>query len=163
MPSLAIKISADLAEAARTAAAAAERSLTAQIEHWARMGKKMDEQLTGAAMMAYKSAASDNAAIREPAHQEEIEAVLAKLRQPGYATMVAKASRDLDVHEVLYGGDPEGSDLIVAHYRDGRKVKGRLVGRKFVLGAASKLVAKPAVISRAVSPQREKTTTRHAG
>ena len=104
-------------------AAIADRSLTAQIEHWARMGKKMDEQITGAAMMAFKSAAPGQE-VEDQAQRSEIEAVLAKLRQPGYAEMVARGSHDLDVHEVLYGADPDGSDWIVAHYRDGRKVKG---------------------------------------
>lgn len=131
MPSLAIKIDAALAEEARAAAAIADRSLTAQIEHWARMGKKMDEQITGAAMMAFKSAAPGQE-VEDQAHRSEVEAVLAKLRQPGYAEMVARASHDLDVHEVLYGADPDGSDWIVAHYRDGRKVKGRMVKRVFV-------------------------------
>lgn len=157
MASLAIKISADLATAARAAAELADRSLTAQIEHWARMGKKMDEQVTGGAMMAFKRTAGGTATIQEPAYREEIETVLAQLRQPGFATKVALAARDLEIHEVLYGADPDGTGLIVAHYRDGRKTKGRMVNRVFEPQETVQRVAKSTAKTRTAELPRLKT------
>jgi ParD-like antitoxin of type II bacterial toxin-antitoxin system len=130
MPSLAIKISADLAAAARAAAEAAERSLTAQIEHWARMGKKLDEQVTGGAMMAFKRSEGGSGTMEEPAHRMEIEAVLAQLRQPGFATQAALASGFL-MGRTTYGGDPNEPGVILRYEANGTETRGRMVDGVF--------------------------------
>lgn len=55
MSTVAIKISAELAAATRAAAKAADRSLTGQIEHWAKIGRGAEEKLTAREIISLKA------------------------------------------------------------------------------------------------------------
>lgn len=63
-----VKLSGDLIEEARTASAALHRSLTAQIEHWATIGRIAEAHLSGDALRSLVSKAGGPLKI---AHAEE--------------------------------------------------------------------------------------------
>lgn len=128
MSSLAIKISSDLATAARQAAAHADRSLTAQVEHWARLGQVADQQLTGSAMLALKH---PDHAVSKPEDQAEILALLENLRQPGWATKKALESGFLDGRTVT-GSDPRDPSILVRRDAKGVETRGTLIDGEFV-------------------------------
>jgi hypothetical protein len=126
MSSVAIKITSSIADAARAAAKLADRSLTAQIEHWARLGMDADEKLTGSAMMAMKRGDWESSA--KPQDLAEIQSYLAQLSAPGEATKLALASGFLD-GKTTYSLE-DGS--MVRTNPDGSETRGRMDGKEFI-------------------------------
>ncbi|MEM9481602.1 MAG: hypothetical protein AAGA58_18280, partial [Verrucomicrobiota bacterium] len=55
MPSVAVKVSGDLASAAKEAAGWADRSQAGQIEHWARLGAGIESHLSAKQVKALKT------------------------------------------------------------------------------------------------------------
>ena len=54
-----VKVADELVEAAREAAALASRSVAKQIEHWARLGRAVEELVKTADVTAFKAQAAD--------------------------------------------------------------------------------------------------------
>lgn len=54
-----VRLSADLAARARTAAATQERSLTEQVEHWARLGQVVEDAILAATVQRLKARSHD--------------------------------------------------------------------------------------------------------
>lgn len=128
MSSVALKISASIAQAAREAALVADRSLTAQIEHWARLGMEVDEKLTGSAMQAIKRGRWETQAT--PRDQEEIRSYLSSLSVPGTATAVALASGFLK-GQTTYSVEPTEPGVIVRTNPNGTRTRGKMRGKEF--------------------------------
>lgn len=126
MSSVAIKITSSIADAARAAAKLADRSLTAQIEHWARLGMDADEKLTGSAMMAMKQGDWETSA--NPQNLAEIRFYLAQLSTPGKATELALASGFLNGKTTYNSED----GIVVRTNPDGAESRGRMNGKEFI-------------------------------
>jgi hypothetical protein len=54
-----VRLSADLAARARTAATTQERSLTEQVEHWARLGQVVEDAILAATVKRLKARSHD--------------------------------------------------------------------------------------------------------
>lgn len=121
MPSsIPLRINSDLVNAARTEAELAERPVTAQIEHWAKLGRVLDHVLSGSSVLKVKE--------RELVH--DLGEVIA-LSQT--AAGRAKARELILAHgKPTYAADPEDSTILIERKPDGSTRRGRFVQRQFV-------------------------------
>jgi hypothetical protein len=123
-----VKLSDALVDAARETAAAADRSMASQIEHWANLGRVVEQGLKTGSVLALKSgAASLEQAL--PAGDEGT-AILDALTRAMSADARATVAREFQ-GKVRYGTDPAFPGCIVRLEPDGRRTPGRLVGREF--------------------------------
>jgi hypothetical protein len=128
-----VKLSDELVESARQEAASTDRSITGQIEHWAKIGRSVETVLRHEDIQALKRAPAD-ATLTVPARRA-VKAVLA-----GLVTNNAKgtlASR-LKAGRVVYQSDPKGSGLTERIEANGTRTLGRLVNRRFGPARASR-------------------------
>ena len=125
-----VKLSDDLVTLARAEAAAANRSIAAQVEHWARVGRAVERVLEHADTLALKQADSLPEAFPE---EQRRRAVLAALEDvatsPDRAAAVAHVRRG---NRPVYGTDPAHPGLVVRIDPDGTRVPGRFENRRFV-------------------------------
>ncbi|MCC5807086.1 MAG: hypothetical protein JJU00_12230 [Opitutales bacterium] len=128
--SSAIKISSKLAETARAAATDNDRSLTGQVEHWARLGKAVEPLLDSRAVAALKKYDGHLDKIEETAEKARLLNLLDQLRtDPPYATATAALAAP---GHPLYEADPTDPEGIVQILPDGTRRNGRLIERTFV-------------------------------
>lgn len=131
-----VKLSDSLIEAAREAAPAAHRSLAAQVEHWATLGRAIEGSLT-----SEESAILKGHAVREPMARPYVPtttanpahilvAALERTMGPGFAAQV-RASLDKQ-QGPKYGPHPDYPGYLVQRNADGTLTPGRMVKRKFV-------------------------------
>ena len=118
---LPIKISEILALAARTEAAVFERSIASQVEHWAQIGRAV-EQVLGhdqiAALKRQAGTAEFSDAMRKASSEAGQRRVLEHLRKLGGPR---------------YSIDPTRRGGIVRIDADGSRTRGRFVRRKFIV------------------------------
>ncbi len=126
--STAIKVSESLAEEARTAAQDADRSLTGQVEHWARLGKAIEPLLTTKTITALKKW-SDLTPEEEAVEKQRL---LEALEQFSHAPARVLRDRLGLAGQTLYEVDPSDSERIIQVLPDGRRVRGQFVDRVFV-------------------------------
>ena len=127
-----VKISDTLLEAAREAAPLANRSVTAQIEHWAALGRSVEGSLTTDQATTLKRA------VREPAAHYAIsnETVAAALAQ-ALGKALSSASRAEFRAELAalgqpsYGTDPALPGFVVRNNPDGTRTAGRWINGDF--------------------------------
>lgn len=134
MPSpVAIKVSASFAESVRTAASAADRSLTGQIEHWAKLGRAAEEVMPAPVAAALKSSGGNLAAIEDEPLRERVLEALRTLREGRHY----EGTRDylFGLGQPLFEADPDDPAGLVQVFKDGRRVKGRMDGKQFVASA----------------------------
>jgi len=119
-----VKLSNDLVHAAREEAQATDRSITAQIEHWAKLGRAVEVALPHAEALALKV---DPEA---PSRFARVRAVLGRVaRSDDRDTVLAElAASGLPVYEA----DPLDAGKIVQVDREGCRIEGRFEGRQFV-------------------------------
>jgi hypothetical protein len=126
-----VKLPDDLVRVARAEAEATSRSLTAQVEHWARLGRAVESALLHEDALALKRTGGD---VRSAfAGERKREAVLALLdaiagspERSGVAARVRRSAK------AVYGTDPEFPGMIVRIEPDGTHTPGRLENRRFV-------------------------------
>jgi hypothetical protein len=129
MSTVAIKISAELAAATRLAAKAADRSLTGQIEHWAKIGRAAEEKLTAGAISALKQ----NSAGTQGAHEKSWEELVSALESVHQGDHFAATRTYLtELRQPLYEADPTDPEGIIQVKPDGSRTPGRMVKRQFV-------------------------------
>jgi hypothetical protein len=68
-----VRLSADLAERARSAASTQERSLTEQVEHWARLGQAVEDAVLAATVQRLKARSHDAELSERLAHAKTAE------------------------------------------------------------------------------------------
>jgi hypothetical protein len=122
-----VKLSDELVASARKEAASADRSITGQIEHWARIGRSVETVLRYQDVQPLKGSPAD-ATLTVPARRA-VQAVLERLvteRDRGALASRLKAGR------VVYQSDPAGSGLTERVSPDGTRTLGRLANRHFV-------------------------------
>ena len=130
-----VKISDALMEAARAAADLAHRSVAAQIEHWATLGRAIEGQLTaqqsGELVQGVREARATygtpplNAAIAE-----RLADALASARDGSFGRQVDSALRESG--RTLYGSHPDFPGKLVRMSPDGSLTPGKMVDRKFL-------------------------------
>lgn len=126
---LPVKLSDALVKLARMEAEAADRSLTAQIEHWARLGRSAEAALRHEDVLALKRTEGDlRRAFPGASTRQAIHTLLRRIA----ATNRTELARALTHGRVAYQSDPGGSRLIMRIEPDGRRTLGRFEKRRFV-------------------------------
>jgi hypothetical protein len=115
-----VRLSAQLAERARKAAELQDRSLTQQVEHWARLGEIMEAAINGSTERRLKGASYD------PKLKERIAA--AEAPDAGHRTMEHVFSRG----GPWYGTAPDDPTVVVRRNLDGSQTRGKIVNGEFV-------------------------------
>jgi hypothetical protein len=127
---LPVKLSETLVAAARSEAKATNRSITAQVEHWARLGCAVEATLSHGDMLALKLSGGDIAGAFDAAKKEEI---LELLREVASSTDRSAVKELIGAGEqAVYTTDPDHPGMLVRVEPDGTRVVGKLEGRNFV-------------------------------
>lgn len=130
-----VKLSDELVRLARKEAQAADRSITAQIEHWAKLGRSVETALRHEDVLALKEAGGDlQRAFPGPSRQE----VYALLQGVAAETDRAELARRLRQGRVVYQSDPRGSGAIERIEPDGTRAIGRIHDRRFAAARRSR-------------------------
>jgi hypothetical protein len=122
-----VKLSDELVASARKEAASTDRSITGQIEHWAKIGRSVEAVLGHQDVQSLKRSPAD--ATLTVAGRRAVQAVLARLVTE--KSRAALASR-LKAGRVVYQSDPAGSGLIERVSPDGTHTLGLLANRRFI-------------------------------
>ena len=117
-----VKLSDDLVKDARQEAEAADRSLTSQIEHWARLGRKVERVLRYEEVLDLKRAGDAPVA---PTRR----AILAALRRIASGAARTELAATLRDGRTVY--QDAGDGRVERIERDGTRTVGRLVNRRF--------------------------------
>jgi hypothetical protein len=125
-----VKLSDALVEDARAEANATSRSITAQIEHWARLGRSMEKVLPHDDALAIKNYGGDlKVAFPDAPSRERIAALLREISNGAGRRELSQA---LIANGPVYQSDPAGSGAIERIEPNGRRTLGRLENRRFV-------------------------------
>jgi len=128
-----VKLSDPLVDAARDAAELAHRSLAAQIEHWATLGRAIEGRLNAdqAATLAHS--------VREPStpyrsRPEHLNAAVATALSTALSPRTQRAFADelLGSPGPTFSADPALPGCIVRENPDGSRTPGRWVSNRFV-------------------------------
>jgi len=115
-----LRIDSELVNLARNSGALHDRPPTAQIEHWAKLGRVLDSVLSGASV----------AHVKQLSRVDDLEAILALTQMPEGQ---AKARAVIARHKgPIYTADPEKPDVIIEKSPDGTSRPGRFINRQFV-------------------------------
>ena len=126
-----VKLSDELVLSARLEAEAADRSITAQIEHWAKLGRAAEVALGYTEAIALKRSRGDTAtAFDSPTARDAVMRVLGTLASSGDRREVKAAVRASG--KAIYGTDSAHPGLVVREDPDGTRKLGRFVNRKFI-------------------------------
>ncbi len=131
MRTVGVKVSQELADAARETARWADRSLAGQIEHWARLGRSVEGAMSGDAAIALKRSGGDPESVREDpqAVQAVMDALDALRKSMPYKKIREHIARS---DGPLYEVDPDDPHGVVQVMPDGSRVRGRIEDRAFV-------------------------------
>ena len=124
--SMPVKLSDDLVRDARQEAKAADRSITSQIEHWARLGRKVESVLRHEDVLNLKRASDDDAVVPPPTRRS----VLAALRRIAASGARTQLGATLMEGRTVYQDAGEGR--IERIEPDGTRAVGRFVNRRFI-------------------------------
>ena len=119
-----LKLSDDLVNEARHEAEAADRSLTSQIEHWARVGRSVESALRHEDVLTLKRTAEGRLA--PPTRR----ALLAVLRRIASGVVRGDLSAALKEGRTVY--QDAGNGRVERIERDGTRTVGRFVNRHFM-------------------------------
>jgi hypothetical protein len=142
-----VKLSSELVAAAREAARLAHRSTAAQIEHWAALGRSMEDHLTLRESNTLKLSVQEpvTAYATDPEVQRIGQRLASALAHSLTATGQAEARGALDTLSwPQYGTHEAYPGHVVEHSRDGRLVPGSFVDGKFVPATLPATRGKPA-------------------
>src|SRR5262245_46174711 len=145
-----VKVSDRLLALAREHAKSTHRSATAQIEHWATLGRGIEVLVAYSQVLALKRAGQ---ALPVPTFvtPDEIHDLLERLA--GDADREAVKARIRSGGMPIYEADPAHPGLIVEVQADGTRTPGRLEGRRFVpVGVEGRRVAPARVEGQRVAP-----------
>jgi hypothetical protein len=125
-----VKVADTLLEAARQAAAESHRSMAAQIEHWALLGRAVEQVLVTGDVLALKRSEGHLDAEQRQGLIETLAQALDPQRQD-----IARAAIGIR-DAVRYETDPALPGLLIQIQPDGTRTAGRLVNRQFVPAVA---------------------------
>ena len=124
-----VKVSDQLLALARQEARGTHRSATAQIEHWATLGRAVEVLVAYRDVLALKRA-GQTLPIPTFVRREEVQGLLARLVED-----VDREKVKARIHAAgppLYTTDPDYPSMIVEIQADGTRIPGYLEGRRFV-------------------------------
>ena len=124
-----VKVSDRLLALAKQEAAGTHRSATAQIEHWATLGRGVEVLVAYREVLALKRA-GQTLPIPTFVRREDVHDLLA-----GLVNDADRASVKARIHAAgtpLYTTDPDHPGMIVEIQADGSRIPGSLEGRRFV-------------------------------
>lgn len=131
---LPVKISDRLLARAREEAKGVHRSITAQIEHWATLGRAV-EVVTAYRDVFMLKRVGEGLSMPRWVRREDIEAVLERLVQDPDRESVKASIRAGG--GPLYEADPDDPTGVIEVAPDGRRTRGRFEGRTFVPAGAN--------------------------
>lgn len=123
---LPVRLSDALVSCARDEALAADRSMTAQIEHWAKLGRAVESVLRHGDVRAIKASLA-----RSPKGSRR-KAVRAAVAQAIDADKNLARAKIRAAGQAVYGTDPRWPGRIVRIDADGKRTPGRFDNRRFV-------------------------------
>src|SRR6267378_5834060 len=124
-----VKISDRLLERAKAEAKGAHRSVTAQIEHWATLGRAV-EVMTGHREVLALKRAGERLAMPRYVSPQEIHDLLTRITSdPDRESVKARIRAG---GGPIYSGDPDDPDGVIQIAPDGRRTRGRFEGATFV-------------------------------
>ena len=120
MSSVPLRIDSELVNLARTSGALFDRPPTAQIEHWAKLGRVLDSVLSGESV----------AKVKQRGNVSELDQVVAwsqseKGRKKALALIAKHAGP-------VYETDPAAPHVVIERRADGSSRRGRFANRQFV-------------------------------
>jgi hypothetical protein len=124
-----VKISDRLLARAKQEARDSHRSVTAQIEHWAMLGRAV-EVMAGHRDVLMLKRAGERLAMPSWVRRDEVEAALTHLLHDSDRESVKARIRAGG--GPLYEADPEDTERVIQIAADGRRTRGRFEGRTFV-------------------------------
>jgi len=122
--STSLKLSDDLVKDARHEADVADRSLTSQIEHWARIGRIVEKHLRHEDVLALKSAG--DRVLAPPTRR----ALLAALQRIAVGDNLPELAARLKERRTVY--QDAGDGRVERIQSDGTRTVGRFVDRRFI-------------------------------
>jgi hypothetical protein len=122
-----VKLSNELVESARRESTSTDRSITGQIEHWAKIGRSVEAVLGHEQVRALK-VSPGQVTLGGPVRR----AVQAALERAAAEEDRGALARRLKRGRVVYQSDPAGSGLTERIDPAGTRTLGRLVNRRFV-------------------------------
>lgn len=126
---VAIKVSAELAATARAEAAQTDRSLTGQIEHWAKLGRALEAQLSVPIINALKSSEGQLDRLTDSSLRQQVRAAFATFHQRSAAEKRALIGLN---QQTRFEPDPTREGYFIRITPDGHRTPGRMQGRTFV-------------------------------
>jgi hypothetical protein len=126
---VAVKLSDSLAEEARTASAGADRSLTGQVEHWARLGKAVEPLFTAPTIAALKKSGGDIGKLDDEQEKARVLAILEAFHRTPREALGEKLQ--LPSKSVIEP-DPEKPGGFIRIQPDGTVEHGLLKDRRFI-------------------------------
>jgi hypothetical protein len=133
-----VKVSDNLLALARAEARNAHRSATAQIEHWATLGRAVEAMVAYRDVLALKRA-GETLPVPPFVHRDEVHDLLSRLADD--VDRAAVRARLRAPGTAMYAADPDHPGMIIEIRPDGTRQAGHLKGRRFV-PAARKAPAK---------------------
>ena len=121
-----VKLSGALIQSARSSADLDDRSVAAQVEHWARLGQKMERILPLDLVQQVKNTETLSAGDGE----RLLTAITAFFGNPKKVDLIAATIFQNDLP--AYEGDPDDIDGIVQVWPNGKRLRGSMVNRQFV-------------------------------
>ena len=131
-----VKLSDDLVKLARAEAVSAHRSITAQIEHWAELGRSLESALPRDTVRALQQANGD--VERAFPQLSTRQAVLQLLSGVALAKDRSVLARKLRQGRVVYQSDPDEPTQVMRIAADGTRAVGRFKDRQFVPATVSR-------------------------
>jgi len=126
-----VKVADTLIDAARVAAEENSRSMAAQIEHWALLGRAVEQALTVGDAAALKRSEGH----LDPGTRIRLAEALGNALDPQRAA-IAKTSIGLR-DPIRYETDPSLPGLLIQRLPDGGRRIGKMVNREFIANAAA--------------------------
>lgn len=121
-----VKLSGALIQLARSSADLDDRSVASQVEHWARLGQKMERILPLDLIQQVKNKDSLNMGDGERVYA----AITAFFSNPKKAELVAASI--FQNGQPAYEGDPADHEGIVQVWPNGDRISGLMINRQFV-------------------------------
>ncbi len=126
---VAIKVGAEFAEAARAAADAADRSLTGQVEHWAKLGRAIEALLPAPTAHALKQSSGHPDALDDVTLRNQVLAALGAFRESSPTTKRSRLGLD---QQTRYVPAPSRLTGLIRIEPDGTRTRGVRRGKTFV-------------------------------
>ena len=126
-----VKLSDVLVKTARAEAKATNRSITAQVEHWAKLGRVVEAALKHADLLDLKRSGGNlEHAFADATKREDVLALLDKIARSSDRAFIMKRLKARE--KPVYATDPAHPGMLVKIDPDGTRTPGKLENRKFV-------------------------------